>query len=255
MSEWLKSQWKPGSPHIASTGGGGTPWCGYGCGADGYDVDYTAECPGPKPKSQPVPPRTTEGLTAEQAEAALRVMVRELHAVGKVAGCRLLSRAKLGLACDCPLCLIDLIADRNQPETINLRREVESIRAALAQRTEEAQKWETLAMQRWNEIQAHVQVVLKANERLKQLEAELAQAREQRDAVLRDVAKLPDPVFGFRWALNRKPVLCCQWCGVEWESSGDLDIPNTPHPDNDCLWPRALAASGRGSAPQGDSKG
>lgn len=85
---------------------------------------------------------------------------------------------------------------------------------------------------------------------IESLTAALAQAREQRDAVLRDVAKLPSPVeFGYRFS-QQGTRHNCHWCKAEWH--GVVSV--TPHPDNGCLWALAtLAASGRGSAPQGDT--
>jgi hypothetical protein len=71
---------------------------------------------------------------------------------------------------------------------------------------------------------------------------ELAEAEALgRAAILAKVRELPDPVFGVRWDANSGPALSCRWCGVEWMSSGDLDIPNEPHPQNDCLWALAHA--------------
>jgi hypothetical protein len=57
-------------------------------------------------------------LTPENAEKALRQFVRDV----RPGSCRTISCALNGTSCDCPLCLIDIIADRNQPETVTLRR-------------------------------------------------------------------------------------------------------------------------------------
>ena len=59
-----------------------------------------------------------------------------------------------------------------------------------------------------------------------------------RDAVLREVAKLPSPIVHDYPDWNR-----CEWCGVQILKTQSNTKKGTGHPDTDCLWPRALAAA------------
>ena len=78
------------------------------------------------------------------------------------------------------------------------------------------------------------------------MDPEIAAAEQRgREEVLREVARHPSPVV----VLLSQRIVYCNWCS--WTEDCHAREPHSvpKHPDNGCLWPRAVAAQGKADAP------